>query len=440
MGNIIFSESGGVAYSEGIQAIFVDEAILKAKPTTPSVKDEGTSEIAFWGDDNLFPDKVKNDIRKNTILSNGILWKTNALVSGGLVYGKQEYDANGNVKLVPDGKNKEINEFLFNTNIKRFLRETAFEYYTYWLAMPEVILDAGRSKIVALSCNETKWCRFKKDGGKKQLAYINTNWEFGKPTDTETIKVPCIDPYFNPVGQIQKGSGYKFIIPIMGLDNGQAYYPVAPWNSARESGWVDVANEIPKFKKNLMKNQMSIKYHVMIPNNYWERVFLDWKSISAEERKKRKQDEFQTFKDVFSGAEKAGNALFTEFLVDERNGKDYSTWKIEAIKEPMKDGMYIEDSHEASMHIYTALGIDSTLVNTPSKGGLGAGAGSDKREAFNMYMATVKPDQDLILEPLEIVKRYNGWDDEYVFWFQNYYLSTLNQVTPSKRNTNDGTV
>ena len=100
----------------------------------------------------------------------------------------------------------------------------------------------------------------------------------------------------------------------------------------------------------------------------------------------------------------------------------------------MKDGMYLEDSGEATAHIYTALGIDATLVNTPTKGGMGAGSGSDKREAFNIYMALRKSDQDLILEPLNLIRDFNGWDPNTVFWFKNYYVATLNQVTPSQRN------
>jgi len=56
---------------------------------------------------------------------------------------------------------------------------------------------------------------------------------------------------------------------------------------------------------------------------------------------------------------------------------------------------------------------------------MGAGSGSDKRVAFNIFVATHKFLQHLLLEVLNLVRDYNGWDPDLEFRFLTPQINTL---------------
>ena len=93
---------------------------------------------------------------------------------------------------------------------------------------------------------------------------------------------------------------------------------------------------------------------------------------------------------------------------------------------------------EAQVDIRTSFGLDAALQGA-SKSGMGAGSGSDKREAFNIRMATAQRHVAKILSPFIWAINYNGWKapngGKVVLRINTPFLQTQNQVTPSKRDT-----
>jgi hypothetical protein len=133
------------------------------------------------------------------------------------------------------------------------------------------------------------------------------------------------------------------------------------------------------------------------------------------------------------GAEKAGNSLmYTK--KDDTPAQKFEGWKIEAVDDKLKEGVYIEDSQEADMHIFKNMQVDPTLFGAGAgKGQASAGSGSDKRVSWNNYIIQTKPHQDLILKPLHFISNFNGWQErlakadnqKLVFWFKNYMIARL---------------
>ena len=123
------------------------------------------------------------------------------------------------------------------------------------------------------------------------------------------------------------------------------------------------------------------------------------------------------------------------FVSDPRYNKEYQGWKIEAIDNKIKDGIYIEDSNEASSHLLYALSMDPTIIGSQPGSKLGSGSGSDKQVAFNIYIDTVKAHQDLILEPFRWIAEYNGWEP-YTFKFKNSLDPATNPVRPEQESKN----
>jgi hypothetical protein len=99
--------------------------------------------------------------------------------------------------------------------------------------------------------------------------------------------------------------------------------------------------------------------------------------------------------------------------------------------------MYIEDSQEASSHILYALNVDGTLIgNSPGKQ-MGAGSGSDKRSAYNIFILANRIYQKKVVTPLNAISTYNGWKsptgEKIVFQFKNEMLSTQSEQSTKNR-------
>ncbi len=119
-----------------------------------------------------------------------------------------------------------------------------------------------------------------------------------------------------------------------------------------------------------------------------------------------------------AGTDGAGKSIMTITMPDPQNpGNTIKVFTVTAVDDKIKSGLYIEDSQEASSHIYTALQVDPTLSGISPGKQMGAGSGSDKRVAFNVFSALHKFHRDLLLEVLNLVRDYNGWPADLEFRF-----------------------
>lgn len=441
--SVLFNEAGTVAYVKDGSALFSLGFDKKTRPSSPVIKESVSNVYAPWGDDNLFPQNVIADVEKNSIIGSALKFQAETAYSGGLIYGIVDgYDNDGNEIFKPI-IDPAIEYFLKTSNIRRYLIEAFNDFYYFINCFPELVLSKDRKQIVAISEVDAAYCRWQKQNPKTGLieyCYINANWE--NPGDEKDwIKVPVIDPYFDPVEALRADTkGYKYIYPVSFPTPGKTYYQLAHWNAIRKSGWLDVAQAIPIFKKSLLKNQLTIKYHIKVPSFYWTDKYKDWEKKTDEKRQEIMKQEITAFNEFLKGGERAGMSIMTTFKFNEQTKIQYPGWIIEPIDDKLKDGAYIEDSQEASSHILFALGIDNTLIGSGPGKSMGAGSGSDKREAYNLYVTRVKVHQDLVLEPLHFIRDYNGWNPKIQFRMKNAFLQTLNKVTPEKRNNVNGTI
>jgi hypothetical protein len=427
MSKIIISADGLLGYAEGSATVFKLNAATStsggnsrsnvapaAEPTTPERKPEGGGLIAPWGEDNLFPQAVIKDIEKNTALGSVLERKAATMYGGGLVYGTIIGAEKNGAKIFEGQYLPEIEDFLDGTASGRYAMEALLDICTFANAFPEFILSKNRAKIVGISTQDAAWCRYgmpKK--GLVENVFINANWDNGgSATDQFVTKVPVIDPYYDAVGSLKaRTDGFKYIYPLSVPSPDKALYQLASWNAVRRSGWLDVAAAIPEFKKMLFKNQLSVKYLVEIHSAYWEWKYGDWDGLTIDEKRGLIEAELTAFNNVMSGTNGAGKTVMTTTLLDKATGQQVSAFKVTAIDDKLKDGIYIEDSQEAYSHIYTAVGYAPSLMGvSPGKGmGAGAGGGSEPRVLFSNFISTAQFHMDLVLEPLNLIARYNNW-------------------------------
>lgn len=429
-------EHNGILYSSTSGTVMLSEAAPKAP--APTVHEDDRSNYYFpWGSDNLHPQNVVQKAWESDQIPSLLDWKIKALISGGLIYGNLEFDENGTEKLVPFD-DPEISRFAFQSALKRYSREAASDYYWLNHIFAEMILSGDRSKVATITIQEASFMRFAlqhETTGIIPEVYLSANWH-KMPSKEKVQAIPLLDPYWDPAMTMRNAKGHRFVYTNAFPSPGKVYYQDAPWHALFNSGWLDIEKAIPEFKKSLMKNQISIKFHVMVPRDYWPSKYADWDSKTAEEKVTLKKAELTAFDSFLKGEKNAGKSFMTEYETN-LDGKINNGWEIKAIQDPMKDGAYIEDSQEAGAHIMRALGLDPTLVgNGPGRNNGSAGSGSDKRVARDIYLLNAKADMDVILEPLDVASEYNGWKEKYpklTWWFRNYMIATLNQVSPQNR-------
>lgn len=427
--NVVYSQRSGNIYQT------VDN---KAKKTVvvSEEKSNADGKIVPHGKDNLFPQKVLKELRKNSIIGS-TLKRQAEIAYDKIVYGINQPNEKGEVefKRVIDPK---VEAFFKRSLINRYVIEAFRNFYFFYFVSPRIILTADRSEVYSIGCYKTAHFRFgvQDSSGFIPYGYVNADWEnISDVNDPHVERIPLINPFEDPEYLKGEGKDFKYIYPLAYPTEDEVFYPLADWNSARESGWLDVAQSVAIFKKSLFKNQGSFKYHVKVPSWWWEWKYPGFDQKEASERRKIMDYEIDQFEKMMRGEENAGNSIMTTYVSDPKFNREFQGWEINAIDDKLKDGIYIEDSNEAASHLLYALSMDPVIIGSQPGSKLGAGSGSDKRVAFNIYLDMIKAHQDLILEPLTWIGQYNGWED-YVFMFESS-LKPKSNDTGAKQESKD---
>ncbi|MEM8564942.1 MAG: hypothetical protein AAGF85_00680 [Bacteroidota bacterium] len=412
---IIVNDNASVIYSEGLEAV-VKTNHKKTKIIVPDTKENAQHDgkIVMWGSDNLFPQKLLKEARKNTIIGTTLDKQARIAYEAGIEYGvRAENTGEYIVKF-----DRRIDQFLKRTKIHRFLTSSLRQFYWFYQVFAEIVLTADRSEVYSIHAHKTAYCRYEvAEDGVPKNCYVSAVWEDAPSLEGKYVsKVPLIDIFADP--ELYKSEeGFKYIYPIAYSTENEDFYPRADWNSARDSGWTDVSRSIPQFKKALFKNQISIKYLIEVSTWWWNWKYKGFDGFDDKKKKELMTEELEAFQKFMKGEEKSGNTLMTTFNSNPQLQKEYPGWKISAIDDKIKDGIYIEDSNEASSHTLYAIGIDPNIIGTLPGKEL-AGSGSDKRVAFNIYSDLILPHQQSVLEVLDWINEYNGWGMDF-FRFKN---------------------
>ena len=424
------------------QAVLVERqaprtsAQAAAGPSTPVDRQKRIFRYAHWGEDNQFPENIIGEIRKNEVLSSAIYWKAQALISGGLVYGTVRINPETGQERMDRVMDPQVEAWLKQSNIKRYLNEAAHEFYRFWNVFTEVIVSRDRRQITGIYCHESAHCRLESqdETGRINQVFVSANWKYGDTESSpETLRLPLLDAYGNLPAQVQAGSEHKYALWQAGTDSGETYYQFAPWHSLLRSSWLEVANEIAFYKLSLLKNQMQPKYLVYVADEFWRVKFEGWDGMDDEIKIKLREQVRDDIDNRLAGTKNAGKTLQLTKLYNKHVGTEHKLIEIIPLDDKLKSGDWVEESSECVSHILFSQGLDGSLIgNTPGRTSF---SGSDKRESFNIFITNAKPEQDVILEGLNLVRDYNGWNPDYQFWFKNFYLQTLDTVTPAKRQT-----
>ncbi|GAB3958175.1 hypothetical protein GCM10028805_52000 [Spirosoma harenae] len=414
----------------------------KQPGATPSVAIPDSTEygptiedIMPWGEGNDFPQRLSELYNQDSLIPATLGDLANTVVGGGVIAVEQHINEKGNKIYKPLTGDPaiiaEINDFLSNPKFGLYLQEMAADVTEFFNGWAELIISKDRSIITSLeplSAEECRWCKMRTNGDQPYI-YLNANWPRYRPD--LTLQLNTLDPYRpDAIEWIREADFYKVVYPIRYPTPGKRYYSLPHHYSIVESGWLDVHRAIPRFKKFLMQNQMTLKYHWKVDKDYWKDMYGDkYTKGTPEERRSIKKRWLEQMNKSLTDVTRSGNSIVTDVSWDQVNKvwKDHIT--VTPIPDPLADGKYIQDNMEAAVNILYAFNVDPTSSGFAGGSKLGAkSGGSDKREADLIKKQKVRPFRNMVLEPLKFAARYNGWKAAIPlldFVFDDTILTTL---------------
>jgi hypothetical protein len=397
-------------------------------------KDYSPSPWSPWGDDNLFPQHVLSDLEKNSIALRALEKRKTVHYGRGIMAYRDK------------GKDKQgapIREPVTDPQVVEFLRLNRLNFQWIdligsleifangWL---EFILNKGHDCINRVFVKDPAYCRNGKmdtiHPGRIPNLFYSAQWDtIPSETDGSLVKIPMFDP------QKYDGVRYsdpRFAYPVYYRSFNKSYYHLSVWNGIRESGWLNIANKVPRLKQAVMRNQMTIKYHIEIPDDYFVNRYPS-PDYTREQREAARARILNEMNDFLSDVENSGKAFLTFNFFSRFKNEYLSGWKINVIDNKLKDDAYLPDSQAANSEILFAIGVDPCLIGSGIPGGsLGAGSGSDKREAFWQLNAEMGIYRQISLEPLYFIRDFNKWPSDIDFDYVTVDTSQTMQDHPSK--------
>jgi len=388
-----------------------------------------------WGDSNLFPQEVLADLEKNSVALRALDKRKRVHYGRGILAYRDIIDATGKPDREPV-KDPEVVEFFRVNQINKRWIDHIFSLEIFANSWLEFILNKGKDRINKVFIKDPAYCRLAKmdETCRIQNLYYSAQWEYTPSVESEVVDTI---PMWNPAKF--DGNKYidgKFIYPTFYRSFNKSYYHMAIWNSIRANKWMDIANKVPVLKSAIMKNQMTIKYHIVIPDDYFSKRYPS-PDFTTETREAKRAEVLSDMNKFLADAENSGKAFVT-FAFYSKVKEDYlSGWQINVIDNKLQDSAYLPDSQAANSEILFAIGVDPSMIGAGLPGGkMGAGSGSDKREAYWMLNADMGPDRQVSLEPLYFVRDFNKWDPEIQFDYLVVDTSQTQNQHPSKINQN----
>lgn len=468
--------AGPVAFlSESKSAVYFspDTKVKKARGTSNLIKRlQNEKNIAFWGEDNRFPQRIEQQLAYCGIAKSGLDWKARTLYGNGIIPGTiTGVQDDGTEIFTPLSRsNKVVYQFLENRRMFRFFIEYLQDWTWYGNCFPEIILSDDTKSITGLVHQESCDSRYQQmnDDGEVASVFLSKLWgassdQFVKfdpkkamrglqrnPESPDLIEdsfikeLSCIDMY-DPLDSLSLIAG-KFagkdglksaVLPVNYPSVNKTYYQLPAWDGARLAGWLEISAKIPSMLKALYTKAFRIRYHIEVPWSFFEEKYTPegWAGMNDDARDAAKKTLLKEMDDSLSGDENAYKSFITFYNVNPQDKKEYGKITITEVPDTSKlDKEFITQS-AADIQTLVAMGIDPTLFGAGTIGtGQQRSGGSDKRESYNIYCSGLNLERNVLLEPLYLVRDYNRevggmleWNEDIVFRFRDTVMTTLDK-------------
>jgi hypothetical protein len=442
---------GDTAWLPGGRALVNMQGFEKPHVTTtsPLFKPGGVNApkrgVIPWGLGNDHPQQVIKKVSQSPETLSLLEFYYTALYGDGLVaeVPSGQTDKHGNM-LYKTCNEPEILDWIELSNLPEWFFEACMDATYFGNTFEELIKSKDSRFITQINHQESAFARYRQrtDSGIITDVIMNANWPQATADDEYSVPVSLIDRYDAlRIEKVRASNKMKFMHPVSFSSPGKVDYQSPGWQSILESAWYDVSISVPLYKKALMRNQMTIKYHIEVPFGFWVthakwRLEKDWMEMPPEEKKALQKVILDEMNEFLSNIDNTGKSFISTYGINPHDGKEVEGVKIKTIDDKLKDGAYLEDSQEASAHIIRSLGLTPAVVGHFTGKGMGAGSGSDARIHMNILNNRLAPRRHSMIQPLEFVARFNGWKDKWPGFRWRAKEITLETLDKSHQTTN----
>lgn len=453
---VVFIGSGASAYLPAFKTIVYEQQNSKnflldpdRKPQPFNIDKKQYRGEVYWGESNNLPIETIDRIYKNPVVASGIMFNVLSLYGQGIVYGRMKDSGKGKTEFVQEIDNEEINQFFEENDINGYLLEQCTDMVTLFNPFPEIIFNQeNKRKIVSIFSKEaafSRWEEMNQDTAVIENHFYSAKWSKSIDRSKDIVVTPVLDSRW-PLRDLKIRMGLipdpisgkktdlkelRYIIPLNFPTPGRSYYQKPYYFSIFESGWFDYACKIPDFKNALLDNQMVIKYHVELSDDYFPKIFAEEGITEDEKKKERVKKEYTNLNKFLSNQKNSGKSVIS-FVTYDHQGNEKRRMKITVLENKFKGGEYIDDSEEASNIMSYGLGVHPSLIGS-SPGKTKTINGTEARELWIIKQALMQPMRDRLLMPLNIVKAINEWPKDIVFKIPSVVLTTLDSGTGSQK-------
>jgi len=427
--------SGDYAILSGAKALvsMKGPAADAGKPKVTPPYDLSPNPWSNWGDNNQYPQEILADLEKNSVAMRALDKRKRVHFGRGIIAYREKKDAMGAVQkeIVTD---PEVTEFFRINAINLQWPDLILGLEIFANGWLEVILNKGKDHVNRIYVKDPAYCRVAKmdEKNKIQTMYYSARWEM-MPQDDGVFMNDL--PFFDP----DRYDGVKypdgqFALQLSYRSFNKSYYHLPIWTSVRTNKWMSIASSVPVLKAAIMKNQMTIKYHIKIPDDYFTLRFPA-ADYTKEQREAKRLEVLNDMNDFLANVENSGKAIVSYKFYSKVKQDYLDGWDIEVIDNKLDNSAYLPDSQAANSEILFAIGVDPCLIGAGLPGGkMGAGSGSDKREAYWMLNADMGTDRAVTLSPLYFIRDFNKWDPTIQFDYVCVDTSQTQDQHPSKIN------
>ena len=341
------------------------------------------------------------------------------------------YNDKGDEILEPIDDNN-IQRFVSSRIVRRYMEKTLRDFLKVGCSAVQLVPNAAGNSIIGLNTINSEHFRFTEpsDALGSQNCVVSGSWDLSPSSYTV---LPLLNDYspenhaelLRFMGKLKQGMVY----PVRDSWSNDDIYGEPIWWPAYVAGWVDIAHLVPQFLKKAYKNQTTWKWHVQIPYSYWDKKFpaADFKN-NPELRKAAINKYMDEIERNLLGAQNAEKPIFTNYAVNEMNGRIEEEWKITPLSNKYSAGQEnLVTSAAANSEILFALMVNPNVLGAGMPGGSYAGnqGGSNIREAFLVNIANSWIDRQNLLDPLQLYLQLNGVPDDVQLRYRNTILTTL---------------
>jgi hypothetical protein len=378
-----------------------------------------TANIKYWGEKNTLPDDREAVAQQNGHVAEMMKTKRDFIIGGGLHAYRRKWVDGKEVKEYMETPNN-IQEYFDSVNINRYLMKACKNLLLHGNVFTEFVRYKRKPGLASVECLECRHVRAEKQDstGYVRNFYWSGMWSKLTNVDATLEKIPAYDP-----DRRQEKFVYHTGDDLLYDD----YYYIPGWWASKN--WALLANQIPDFHLANILNGYTIRFHIEIPKDYfYDRSSSAQTSVTTGEGLKmadKAKQEFKAKMDEFlASKDNAGKTVFTTYEIERHLGKDYPGVKIHPINVDLKDEALLKLYEAATKAITAAQGIHPTLANVDTAGKLSSG--SEMRNAHLVYLKTKTPVmREILLEPIYMLHRSNGWPD-YIRWeFRDIEITTL---------------